>query len=186
MSTVASSGSLAERRDDLRAALGEARDDLAFGAQRFLVGVGGCDLEVGAAEEAMAGGRAAGVEAERAHRHDVVAMQREQPVRGTDELLVVVVAAGARIAHHFGDRQLRDRFIERVLQPAFERLPFREAARDKRSRPFRRTARRHVGPSAVRHRVKCRGRQMSASRRQASSSRLPYVPAARREPPSRA
>ncbi len=57
-------GRLGECVDDAPAALREARDHLAFGAQRLLVGVGVGDLDVGPAEEAMAVGQVSGVEAE--------------------------------------------------------------------------------------------------------------------------
>ncbi len=65
MITAAPVAAAFERRDDQRAPLGEARDDLALGGERFLVGVGGGDVDVAAAEEAVAAGGAARVEAER-------------------------------------------------------------------------------------------------------------------------
>ena len=83
---MAPPAALGEAVDDRGAALREARDHLAFGAQRLLVGVGVGDLDVGAAEEAMAAGQAAGVEPEGASRNDVGAVQRHQPVRRPDEI----------------------------------------------------------------------------------------------------
>ncbi len=123
-------GSLGELRDDARAALGEARDDLAFGAQRFLVGVGVADFDSGAAEEAMTVGQAAGFKAKRAHRNDNVAVQREQLVRGPDEFDVIPVAAMPRISHDLWDRKSFSRFVERVLKATHERLTFREATQE--------------------------------------------------------
>ena len=61
------------------------------------------------------------MQAERFDRHDVVAVQRDQTVRRADELLVAEVVAGARVAHDLGDRQLRDRLVERVLQRRAQR-----------------------------------------------------------------
>ena len=85
-------------------------------------------------------GHAAGVEAERRARGRRGAVQREQPVRGPHERDVVVVAAARRVAHHLRDRQARDRFVERFLQRARERLPLREAAQVDVVRPCRRTS----------------------------------------------
>ncbi len=66
-------------------------------------------------------------EAERRHRHHVRAVQREQPVRRADEPDVVVIAAGAGIAHHLRDGQTLERFGEGLLQAALERLALGEA-----------------------------------------------------------
>ena len=74
-----------EAGDDGRAALGEAGDDLAFGSQRLVVGAGGGDRDGAAAEEAVAVGQSVGGKAKGRDRHDVGAVQREQPVRRTDE-----------------------------------------------------------------------------------------------------
>ena len=76
----------------------------------------------------MPGRHAIGGEAKRLDGDDVGAVKREQPARGPDELDVVVVAAGTRIAHHLGDGQLADRLVERVLQAADERLTLGEAS----------------------------------------------------------
>ncbi len=118
----------AQAGDDRRAALGERGDDLAFGAQRLLVGVRRRDrgCRRGSGSDARPSARSA-ARPSAAHRDDVRAVEREQPVRRPDELDVVVVAAGARIAHHLRDRQLADRLVERVLQAADERLTLGEA-----------------------------------------------------------
>ena len=63
----------------------------------------------------MAVRRAAGVEAERAHRDDVVAVQRDQAVRGTNEA-DAGPAVGKLVLHDLRDRQLRNRFVNDVLQ----------------------------------------------------------------------
>ena len=75
-----------EAGDDRRAALGEAGDDLAFGVERLVVGVGGGDRDVARPRKRWPSVDAAGGEAERRHRHDVGAVQRDQPVRRADEL----------------------------------------------------------------------------------------------------
>ncbi len=76
----------------------------------------------------MAGAHAIGREPERPHRDDVRAVQRDQPMRGTHELDVAVIAAGGRVAHHLRNRQPGDRLVERFLQRARERHPLDAAA----------------------------------------------------------
>ena len=71
----------------------------------------------------MTAGRAPGFQPERGYGHDFATVQREQSMRRAHELLVVVVLAGAGVAHHLRDRQLGDGFVERGLQRARERPP---------------------------------------------------------------
>ena len=108
-----------ERGHDLRAPVGEARDHLALGGERLLVGVGGGDLDAAAAEEAVSVRHAAGGQSECRHRHDRRAVQREQPMRRPDELDRGAVRA--LIRHDLGDRQLRERVVERGLEAARKR-----------------------------------------------------------------
>ena len=72
--------------DDLGAPLGEARDDLAFGFERGLVRLRGCDVDIGASQEAMTVGGAPGFEPEHRDWHDVGAVQRDQSMRRPNEL----------------------------------------------------------------------------------------------------
>ena len=113
-----------QRRDDLRAAFGEVRNDLAFGFERRLISVGRCDGKVSPADEPVPGRRATRRKSERLRSDDVGAVQRNQAVRGSHELLVVVVRAGVGIAHDLGDGQLGNRVVERGLQCVDERAAF--------------------------------------------------------------
>ena len=69
----------------------------------------------------MAARDAAGSQTKRLHRDDLRAVQGEQPMRGPDEFLVVVIGAVRGVAHHLGHRQFRHRFVERGLQCTDER-----------------------------------------------------------------
>ena len=80
-------------------------------------------------------------EAERPHRDHVGAVQREQTVRRADEFDVVVIAAGAGIAHHLRDRQPLERFVERLLQAANQQADLWPASAGRRSRSCRPTRR---------------------------------------------
>ena len=85
---------------DVGAALGEVGDDLAFGEQRGLVGVGGGDGKVAAAHEAVATRGAPGIQVEHAARHHVGAVQQRELVHRAHEGGVAVAPA-----HDLGDRQ---------------------------------------------------------------------------------
>ena len=159
--------------DDPRPALGETGDHLAFGAQRFLVGVGRRDVDARASQETMAVGRAAGDEAERAHRHDVGAVKRKKPVRRANKFLDIPIARGPTVGHDLRDRQCGDGLVQRLLQTACERLAFRETAKihivglavGGRIAPVRAVA--HFGR---------RGREMRASqRRELLAQRLAWL-----------
>ena len=117
-----------QRVDDHSAPLRKPRQHLAFGLERGRIGIRAANDDVGARQETVAGGHVAGIEAERMHGQRRCPVQREQPMRGPHERDVVVVASAGRIAHHFLDRQAADRFVERFLQRAFERLSLCEAA----------------------------------------------------------
>ena len=108
-----------QRGHDLAAPIGEARDHLALGGERLLVGVGGGNLDSAAAEESVSVGHATGGESECRHRHDSRAVQREQPMCRPDELDRGAIRA--LIRHHFGDRQPPERVVERGLESARQR-----------------------------------------------------------------
>ncbi len=128
--TAASRGRLREPVDDRGAALGESGDHLALGAQRFVVRVGGRDPDIRPRERTMAAGDAIGLEPECRDADHVPAVQREQAVRRADELDVVVVAAGAGVAHHLRDRQFLQRVVEGFLQAIRERTPRGDRAQE--------------------------------------------------------
>ena len=113
----------------------------------------------------------------------VGAVEREQPVRRADELDVVVVAAGARVAHHLRNRQLGDRFVERLLQAANERLTLGEASQVDVVGLAVGGDIDAIGP--VLDRVEARGRRARRGRaRRASSDRPRRACPTRRRPPS--
>ena len=70
--------------------------------------------------EAVAARLAAGLQAERAHRHHLGAVQRDQAVRRAHEV-DAGPAVGELVAHHLGDRQPGDGVVERLLQAGGER-----------------------------------------------------------------
>ena len=121
-------GGALELHDDVRAAGGERRDHLAFRFQRRCVGIGRGELDRPVRQEAVAERFAPGGEAECCDRHDVRSVQRDQPVRGPDELLVVVIAARAGVAHHLRDGQPGDRVGQRLGEGARERRALGETA----------------------------------------------------------
>ena len=92
---------------------GEVGNHLAFGQQGRLVGVGGGDVDVAAAHEAVALGGAAGLDVEHAARHDVGAVEHRELVRRAHEGGVTVAPA-----HHLGNRQ----GLEGVLDDAGEHV----------------------------------------------------------------
>ena len=105
-----------ERLLDRRTAVAERRDDLAFGPELVRVRIRGGHVELAAAHEAMPLRAPSRGESERGDGNDLGAVQRHQAMGGADELLVVVIAAGTRVAHHLRDRQLFDRLLEGCLQ----------------------------------------------------------------------
>ncbi len=96
---------------------GEARDHrtLLFKLARVVVGVlqhDGVDLCL----ESMTARLASGGETERLHRHHVCAVQRDKPVRRTNEVHARP-AIRELVLHHLGNRHACQRRIERFLQP---------------------------------------------------------------------
>jgi hypothetical protein len=107
---------LGQLAHDLGATLGEAGDDRAFVAQLRGVAVGVADRDGrGLRLETMALRDAVGAQAQRGDGHDIVAVQRDEAMRGTHEL-DVAPAVGELVAHHLGDRQLGERLVDRLLQ----------------------------------------------------------------------
>ncbi len=76
----------------------------------------------------MTGRHPAGVEPQGVHVDDLAAMQGHQPARGADELVLVVVAAGAGIAHHLRNRKSGERAFESALQRSREPCTGRHGA----------------------------------------------------------
>ena len=91
---------------DVGAALGEVRHHLAFGEQRGLVGVGGGDVDLAAAHEAVAAGGTAGVEVQHPARHHLGAVQHHQLVHRAHEGGVAIAPA-----HHLGNGQRLHRVV---------------------------------------------------------------------------
>ena len=117
---------------DLGAAIGEAGDHGAFVAQLLLVAARiAQDDRRAAAFEAMAVRRPAGVEAERANRDDVFAVQRDEAVRRPDEAHARP-AVFELVLHDLRDRQLREGAIERALQPFGERCAGSDGVEEER------------------------------------------------------
>ena len=114
-----------EPGDDSGAALAKAGDDLALGGKRWRVGFRGGEVDLGAADKAVAPGHALGMKTERRHRHDVGAVQRQQSMRRPRELDRRAIRA--LVAHQFGNRQLFDRIGERFVESACQRLSLGQA-----------------------------------------------------------
>jgi hypothetical protein len=101
---------------DLGAARSEAGDHGAFAFELLRVGIRILDrYDRIRGLEAVALGLAAGHESEYRDRHDIGAMQRDQLVRGTDEIHAAP-AVGELVAHHLRDRQRGQRGFQRCLQ----------------------------------------------------------------------
>ena len=109
-------------------------DDLALGAQRFVVGLCVRDPEVGPREEPVAAGQPIGVEAERLNVNHVRAVQREQAMGRAHELDVVVIATHSRVAHDLRDRKLFERVVEGTLQALLKGTPCCNRAQEHRLR----------------------------------------------------
>jgi hypothetical protein len=94
----------------------EARDHRAFAAQlrRIARRIAQHDRRA-ASFEAVAVGRPAGLESERANRNDVVAVHRDQAMGGANEA-DAGPAVGELVLHHLRDRQLGNRFVNDALQ----------------------------------------------------------------------
>ena len=106
---------------DLAVARREAGDHPALLQQLLRVVVGVLQHHrLHARLEAVAAGLAAGGQPQRRHRHDLGAVQRHQRVRRAHELHAVPAwqfTAFELVAHEFGNRQPRDRLVQRLLQP---------------------------------------------------------------------
>ncbi len=137
---------LAQLRRDRGAPHREIRDDRTFVLEASLVLVGVRERDVARPLEAVAVRHASGLQAQRLHGHDVGSVQRDQPVRGPDELHGGPTV-GELVAHHLRDRQLRDRIVQRLLQRRGERHGGRGRIHEEHFRlPFGAPVqRRHVG-----------------------------------------
>ena len=110
----------------------EAGDHRAVGFELLRVAVGVPEHDrIDRRLEAMAMGRAARRESERRNRHDLRAVQRNQPMGGTHEMhrgpAIVQL-----IAHPLGNRQSGDRVVERPLQPLRQRRTGHHAVHEQR------------------------------------------------------
>jgi hypothetical protein len=122
---------------DLGAARSEAGDHGAFAFELLRVGIRILDrYDRIRGLEAVALGLAAGHESEYRDRHDIGAMQRDQLVRGTDEIHAAP-AVGELVAHHLGYRQRRQRGFERRLQAFGQRRAGHHGCRGTGPRPCR-------------------------------------------------
>ena len=95
------------------------------------ISVGRTDREFARRMEAVAEGAVARGEPERADRNHVASVQRHQPVRRPRKLHGRV-AIGELVAHHLGDRQTRERFIQRGLQAGLQRAARGHAGQEHR------------------------------------------------------
>lgn len=123
-------GERLQLRADGFAAVIEIRDDMRLRAQRFRVVVGARNGDETLRQKAMADGRIARIDAERAHRHDVAAVHGDKALHRTHELHVGAVRT--LIRHDLRDRQLGERFVERGLQAVGERRAGRGIAQEER------------------------------------------------------
>ena len=106
---------------NLGAALGERGNHRAFVPQLCGVAVGAVQHHrVHGGFKTVAVRGVASVQAQRGDRHHAAAMQRHQPVRRAHKAHAApaghVAAGGQLVAHHFGDGQLGQCFVQRLLQ----------------------------------------------------------------------
>ncbi len=151
---------------DLAPALVEAGDDRALVGELLFVAVGLAQHDaLGARLEAVAARQAAGRQPERANRHDLGAMQRDQAMRRAYELHAGP-AVGELVAHELGDRQLRDGLVERLLQAHGQRRAGHDGLEQQQLglavvAPLQRRYGRRVGAERGELLQQCRGRLAS-------------------------
>ncbi len=121
-----------ELPNDVCAAIGKARDHGAFVEQLRCVVIGVAQLDHRLRGfESMALRRAPGVQAQRAHGHHLGTVQRNQPVRRTNEVHARP-SVGKLVLHHLRNRQLGERFVDGPLQAFGQRRALDHAVVEER------------------------------------------------------
>ena len=109
----------------------ERDDDLGVVTHLLRIAVSRADREFARRMEAVAKGAVTGGQPKCAHRNHVASVQRHQPV-GRPRKLHGRVAIGELVAHHLGDRQSRQRLVERGLQARLQRTAGGHAGQEHR------------------------------------------------------